>query len=140
MLGLLTSISALTRGRGVSPAVPEAVTYPSTSGIIKKMERMGLVEHERYGYVRLTERGREVGEIVARREEFLFKFFTEFLKLDEDLAREDACRVEHAISQITADRLVDFINSLLACPTNVKTGRLEGFLIDKDGKPIPVPR
>ena len=109
------------------------VTYPSTSGIIKKMGSMGLVEHERYGYVRLTAIGKQVGEVVAHREEILFQFFSEILKLDETISREDACRVEHAISQETADRLVEFINFLLECPRNVKTGRLECFPIaEKD--------
>jgi len=98
------------------------VTYPSTSGIIKKMESMGLVEHERYGYVRLTDNGRQVGALIARREEVLFRFFREILKLDEEVSRADACRVEHAISQQTAERLVKFIQFVIECPHNTQVG------------------
>ncbi len=85
------------------------VTYPSTSGILKKIEAMDLVEHERYGYVRLTERGRKIAAEILRREEALELFLREMLKLPEDLALEDACKMEHAMGGRTADRFLRFI-------------------------------
>ncbi len=85
------------------------VTYPSTSGILKKMESMALVEHERYGYVKLSEEGRKLAQEIIRREEILTNFFTRVLHLTEEDAITDACRIEHMMKPETARRFLAFL-------------------------------
>jgi len=85
------------------------VSYASTSEILKRMGELGLVNHERYGYVRLQPEGAELAEQIIKREEALFHFFHHVLSLPEDLSREDACRLEHEVSDETAERLTQWI-------------------------------
>ena len=85
------------------------VSYASTSEILKRMGELDLVNHERYGYVRLKPEGQELAEQIIKREEALFHFFHNVLSLPEDLAREDACRLEHEVSDETAERLTQWI-------------------------------
>jgi len=59
------------------------VPYPSTSGILKKMEAMGLVHHERYGYVKLSDDGRGTAGKILEREEKISAFLLEILDLPE---------------------------------------------------------
>jgi DtxR family Mn-dependent transcriptional regulator len=81
------------------------VTTPSVVGAIKNLKRRKLVSQELYGYVRLTEEGEEIAEKVIHRHEVLTSFFEKFLGLDFEAASRDACRIEHAVSSETVQRL-----------------------------------
>lgn len=126
----LKSICRIEEDRGVVRVkeISQAmnVTYPSTSGILKKMEGMGLVEHERYGYVKLTEEGRGHAERVLNRERKIEAFFRDVLRLPDALASEDACRMEHAMSEETAGRLLSFLD-YLATDSPARNRFLEAF-------------
>jgi len=50
------------------------------------------------GFITLTESGREVAEMIFERHEMLTNLLVS-LGVPEDIASEDACRVEHVISQ-----------------------------------------
>ncbi len=112
----LEAIFRIERDRGVvrvkEISLAMGVTYPSTSGILKKMEQMELVEHERYGYVKLTENGRAVAEKILTREESLHRFLKNVLMLPDTIAQQDACLMEHAMSDETAERLIPFFDAL----------------------------
>ena len=109
----LKAIHRIEAERGVARvkeiSIGMKVTYPSTSGILKKMESMALVEHERYGYVKLSEEGRRRAKEVIRREEILTNFFTRVLNLEEADAFKDACRMEHMMKPETARRFLAFL-------------------------------
>lgn len=90
-------VSDLAQRLGVSPA---AVT-----GVVKKLERLKLVDHERYGAIALTTRGHHVAECVNRRFETLQAFLVEILAVDPETAAVDACMMEHAVSPQTINRL-----------------------------------
>lgn len=90
------------------------VTYPSTSGILKKMETLGLVEHERYGYVRLSPSGREHAEVICARGERIARFLREVLDRPEEQALGEACTIEHALTEENAEsflRCLDLFSS-----------------------------
>ena len=89
-----------------------SVKKPSVSGALSVLSERGLVDHERYGCVALTRRGRQLAENVIRRHEVLVKFLMDILKLDAKTASLDACNMEHAMSHKTFERLSLFIKSL----------------------------
>lgn len=103
-------VGDLAQGLGVSPA---AVT-----GVLKRLEQMQLVDHERYGVVALTPTGHKVAECVIRRYETIRDLLVEVLGVDEDTASVDACMMEHAVSPKTVNRM----QSLL---TQVRNGKVE---------------
>ena len=92
------------------------VKKPSVTSALRKLLEEGLVRHERYGYVELTDEGQKIAEDVFRRHEALRRFLAEILGVDSKIAAEDACKMEHAISQASFSKLAKFVEFVLTCP------------------------
>ncbi len=92
------------------------VTMPSVTSALKKLSDRGLVIHEKYGYVSLTDEGNKLAQDVLRRHRALARFFCEALGVDKRTGEEDACRIEHVISPVSMDRLTKFLEFMAACP------------------------
>jgi len=87
----------MAKGLGVSPG--------TVSAVLKKLDRLGLVKHNRYEAVTLTPAGTEVAQSVVRRFETIRAMLIEVLGLDLDDAEDDACMMEHTVSPVTVDRM-----------------------------------
>jgi len=88
------------------------VKSPSVNSAIKFLSDKGFVVHERYGYVGLTKEGERIATEVQEKHDILFRFLTEFLMLEKSVAQEEACCIEHAISDQTFGRLTKFFKFL----------------------------
>ena len=97
------------------------VKMPSVTAALKRLSEEGLVKHERYGYVELTSKGGKAAKEIFHRHEVLRRFLTEVLSIDAEIAQEDACRMEHAISPVTLGRLAKFMEFVEACPKDEPT-------------------
>ena len=73
---------------------------PTVSIILKKMKDEGLVAVDDDNHIRLTDGGRIVAERIYDRHTVLTDFFT-YLGVKRDIAAEDACKVEHDLSEDT---------------------------------------
>jgi DtxR family Mn-dependent transcriptional regulator len=112
---------AMLRSRGKAVRVKEistalGVKMPSVTAALKRLSEEGLVVHEKYGRVKLTSAGEKAAKNVFRRHEVLRRFLTGVLDIDPDTAREDACRMEHAISPTSLERLSKFLSFVESCP------------------------
>ncbi|MCX7856931.1 MAG: metal-dependent transcriptional regulator [Deltaproteobacteria bacterium] len=103
------------------------VSKPSVNRALNKLVDLGLAVHEYYGYVDLTEKGEELAKEVMNRHQTLVNFLVKVLRLDETKAQEDACRMEHALSNETMDRLVKFVEFVSACPKAKEPRWIENF-------------
>lgn len=92
------------------------VKNPSVSGALATLEKDDLVRHERYGYVELTSKGRSIARSIQRKHHTLLRFLTLVLKIDRKTAETDSCRLEHAISAETLEKLTKFIEFVETCP------------------------
>jgi DtxR family Mn-dependent transcriptional regulator len=101
-----TSVTGLSRALGVSK--------PSVTAAVARLAEEGLLYHERYGAVTLTERGRLVADDVWRRHRALRVFLIGILGVSSDTAEEDACKLEHHLSPATSERLGLFVEFALA--------------------------
>jgi DtxR family Mn-dependent transcriptional regulator len=108
------STSALAERLEVSPA--------SASAMVKRLESMGLVEHEPYHGVKLTPAGERVALEVLRHHRLLELYLSEALGMSWDRVHEEAEVLEHAISP----QLSELIAAKLGNPTH-----------DPHGDPIP---
>lgn len=63
------------------------------------------------GAVVLSETGRETGQRVIKKHETLQCFLTEILGMDSSSASSEACRIEHAVSDETIDRLGNYLRA-----------------------------
>ncbi len=89
---------------------------PSVTSALKKLSGQELVEHERYGHIKLTPEGNKVARDVIRRHKALTRFFGQALGINEETAEEDACKIEHVISSLSMERLAKFVEFIEACP------------------------
>lgn len=96
------------------------VKSSSVNSALRTLSKKGLVRHEKYGYVNLTPTGEEIARKVQGRHDILLKFLTEILNINDDEALQDACKMEHAISSKTFDRLTKFIQFV---ETGLNSGR-----------------
>ena len=69
----------------------------------------GLISREKYGPVYLTEEGRNAAQAVCRRHRAIKSFLVSVLGIDESVAEEDACQIEHVVSKETMAGLIDFM-------------------------------
>jgi DtxR family Mn-dependent transcriptional regulator len=88
----------------------------SVSGALKTLKDLGLVNYEPYSFVTLTPKGARIAQRIERRHAVLKNFLLNVLRIDPDTAEETACRLEHAVDELTVDRLVCFIDYIHACP------------------------
>lgn len=71
---------------------------PSVSHAMKQFRENGLIVMDENGYIELTDNGKEIAERIYERHTLLSEFLME-LGVEETTAKEDACRMEHAISE-----------------------------------------
>ena len=84
---------------------------PSISIAMKKLESKKLIEFYNNNYIMLTEEGRAIAEATYKRHKLLTKFF-EKIGVPEDVAEEDACEIEHDLSQVTFDKIEEYLKSI----------------------------
>jgi len=77
---------------------------------VKKLKERGLVEHERYGYIKLTQNGVLQAHKVYERHRTIFRFLTEVLSVDDQEAEELACGIEHHLTDYLVSRLEKLTN------------------------------
>ncbi len=88
-----------------------SVTMPSASAAVKKIEKLGLVNHPKYNLVALTPAGALAAEKIYNRHRVICSFLTDILGLDEELAEKQACSLEHVISRETLEGLSRLIEN-----------------------------
>lgn len=98
----LETILVLTREKNRevhSLDVAEYMNYskPSVSRAVGLLKKGGYLEVSKDGALTLTEAGREIAEKIYERHTLLTGFFT-MLGVDKEIAAEDACKIEHDIS------------------------------------------
>ena len=74
------------------------VTKPSVSVAMKKLRENGYISMEKGGLISLTDKGYPIARRTYDRHQTLTKFFVS-LGVDEAIARKDACKIEHDISE-----------------------------------------
>lgn len=86
--------------RSVDIAAELNVTKPSVSYATKRLRESGYITMDKEGLITLTEKGLEIAESMYERHRLLTQFFVR-LGINEDVAREDACKIEHDLSEET---------------------------------------
>ena len=87
------------------------VSKPSVNKAITNLKNHGLVEQQLYGCIMLTEKGRNIAEAIADKHCVISNFLTSVLGVESNIANEDACKIEHLISDETFNKLKQFTES-----------------------------
>lgn len=88
----------------VDIAASMGFSKPSVSVAMKKLQDLGYVEVGPHQELLLTETGKQIAEKIYERHEILGGLFMA-LGIDEEIAYEDACKVEHDLSNETFDAI-----------------------------------
>ena len=82
---------------------------PSVSRAVGILKEDGYIEVQDDGELTFTKEGFKLASSVYDRHCTLRKFF-ENIGVDSETANDDACRVEHVISQVTFDKIKELVN------------------------------
>ncbi len=93
------------------------VKASSVSLALKRLSELGLIRYEQREMIQLTDEGKIAARRVYARHVVLFQFFRDILGMDDGPAREEACGLEHALSDEGMDRFVRFFETISMCPT-----------------------
>jgi len=81
---------------------------PSVSVAMKNLRESGHISMSDEGYITLTENGQAIAEEMYQRHTLLSSWLIT-LGVDDKTATEDACRIEHVISQQTFEKISEFV-------------------------------
>ena len=84
--------------RSIDVAEHLGVTKPSVSYATKRLRENGYIHMDADGLITLTEAGLEIAARMYERHKLLSRFLMQ-LGVDEQTALEDACKIEHDVSQ-----------------------------------------
>ena len=90
--------------RSVDIASMLEVSKPSVSHAMKLLREDGYIAMDRYGTVTLLDKGAEIANRIYERHRVLTGMF-ESLGVSPEVAKEDACKIEHCLSQETFDKI-----------------------------------
>ena len=82
---------------------------PSVNAAIKRLSALGLVTHERYGDINLTDEGLKLAANVRHKHNVLLDFLVRLVGVDPNVAENEACSIEHSLFDDTMKKLEEFI-------------------------------
>ena len=89
------------------------VTKPSVSNAMKRLREEGYIEMDKTGFITVTAKGMAIADKIYTRHKKLTDFFVA-LGVDPDVAEDDACRIEHDLSDETFDAICRHIEKVNA--------------------------
>ena len=97
--------------RSIDVAGLLGVTKPSVTYTTKRLKEKGYITMDKDNYITITESGMKIAESTYDRHKRLSAFFIR-IGVDEETAKEDACKIEHDLSHKTYKALYDFIDKV----------------------------
>lgn len=88
----------------------------TVTNTVERLEREGLLTHEPYKGVKLTEKGRKIALRVVRRHRLSERLLTDILHVKWGKAHKAACKLEHAIDEDIAKNLERALGHPKTCP------------------------
>ena len=96
------------------------VRASSVTEMLKKLGSEGYIIWEPYGRIELTRKGFKAASTVKRKHRLLERFLFDVLKLAKEKVHDEACRMEHAISDEAAESLSKLMHHPASCPDDGK--------------------
>ncbi len=82
---------------------------PSVSVAMKKLRENELITVNNSGHIELTEQGHEIASGVYEKHQILTTILID-LGVTPEVAREDACKIEHHLSDESFEKIRDYVN------------------------------
>jgi len=108
----------------------------SITNTIESLERQGLIVHEPYRGVRLTEVGRQIALSVIRRHRLFERLLTDVLHLEWSKAHEAACKLEHGATREVTERIEETLGHPSSCPHGNPIPTESGEISEEKSQPL----
>ncbi|MBQ6817570.1 MAG: metal-dependent transcriptional regulator [Bacilli bacterium] len=95
--------------RSIDLANDMGYTKQSISRAIKKLKNDGLINVDQNGFLSLTEKGLNISSKIYERHLIISKFLMS-LGVSEEIAKKDACKMEHDISDEAFEAFKKYLN------------------------------
>ncbi len=105
---ILVLENTLGKVRSIDVAHKTGYSKPSISRAMKLLVNDFCIEIDGDGHITLTEKGKDIAQKIFERHKVISEFFVS-IGVSEDNATEDACRIEHVISDESFDCLRRYI-------------------------------
>ena len=96
--------------RSVDISIALGFKKSSISVAMKNLREKGQITVTDAGFIYLTDSGRQIAEMIYERHELLTKWLVS-IGVSEEIAAEDACRMEHVISKDSFEAIKKFIHA-----------------------------
>ena len=102
------STTTLSKELGIAPG--------SVTQMLKKLESLGYINYTPYKGASLTDEGMKIAQKITRKHRILEKFLTDVLKVKEENVHEQACEMEHSLSDEAERALCNMLQHPDLCP------------------------
>ncbi|NOY08721.1 MAG: metal-dependent transcriptional regulator [Spirochaetes bacterium] len=103
------------------------VKFPSVVKALEELSSRNYIDHERYGYVELTDFGFEKAKKLYDRHKKVYNFLHNILGLNHSISEKDTHKIEHGLSVETVTLLTEFTNFIENSPAYTKKILYEHF-------------
>jgi DtxR family transcriptional regulator, Mn-dependent transcriptional regulator len=121
-------ISDLTQIMYASPA--------SLNRAIGQLKKLGLVDHQPYRGIRLTEEGRQMALPLIRRYRIAEVFLNRVMNFEWHEVHDEAKRLMGGMNEIMTQRMFELAGSPLTCPHGEPIPALDGSMTGFDDQPV----
>ncbi len=97
-----------------------SVSRASVTEALRALSSRGLINYAPYEVITMTEEGRGVAEDVIFRHNTLKNFFIEILAIDEEIAEDGACKIEHSAPPEVIQQMIHFTKFIESRPIEGK--------------------
>jgi DtxR family Mn-dependent transcriptional regulator len=111
--------------------VPGTVT-----NTVERLEKEGMLRHEPYRGVKLTDKGRKIALDVIRRHRLSERLLTDFVRVDWDKVHDAACKLEHGITNDVIKKLEKALGHPKTCPHGNPIPTACGGIIEEKSEPL----
>ena len=85
------------------------VSRASVTEALKKLASKGYINYDRYNVLSLTESGKALAAKIISKHNILQRFFIEKLGLSFEEASENACKIEHVITDNAFNKIAEYL-------------------------------
>lgn len=106
--GEQVSTTQLSKDLGIAPG--------SVTQMLKKLEDLGYIKYTPYKGATLTDEGMKIAQKITRKHRILEKFLLDILKVKEENIHEQACEMEHTLSDEAERAICTMLHHPDLCP------------------------
>lgn len=94
------------------------VKMSSVSSALKILGTRGLIRYDPHQFITLTDKGILRAKEIVRKHEILKRFLATVLRINDNVAEDNACRIEHYLDPEVIDKLIRFLEFVQTCPVD----------------------